>query len=84
VAEVVVYLDGLPLAIELAAARTTVLSPQMIMERLGRRLSLLHWQAQDLPHRQQTLRSAIAWSYMVRARYWLEMGGATWLQIAAL
>jgi len=62
-AELVVHLDGLPLAIELAAARTTLLSPQMILERLGRRLSLLRWQAKDLPERQKTLRSAIAWSY---------------------
>jgi predicted ATPase/DNA-binding CsgD family transcriptional regulator len=63
VAELCVHLDGLPLAIELAAARTALLSPQMILERLRQRLSLLRWQAQDLPERQQTLRSAIAWSY---------------------
>ena len=63
VAELCVHLDGLPLAIELAAARTTLLSPQMILDRLGQRLSLLRWQAQDLPERQQTLRSALAWSY---------------------
>jgi predicted ATPase/DNA-binding CsgD family transcriptional regulator/transcriptional regulator with XRE-family HTH domain len=63
VAELVVRLDGLPLAIELAAARTSLLSPQMILERLGQRLSLLRWQAHDLPERQQTLRSAVAWSY---------------------
>jgi predicted ATPase/DNA-binding CsgD family transcriptional regulator len=63
VAELCVHLDGLPLAIELGAARTALLSPQMILERLGQRLSLLRWQAQDLPERQQTLRSAIAWSY---------------------
>jgi non-specific serine/threonine protein kinase len=63
VAELCIHLDGLPLAIELGAARTSLLSPQMILERLGQRLSLLRWQAQDLPQRQQTLRSAIAWSY---------------------
>jgi predicted ATPase/DNA-binding CsgD family transcriptional regulator len=63
VAELCVHMDGLPLAIELAAARTALLSPQMILERLGQRLSLLRWQAHDLPERQQTLRSAIAWSY---------------------
>ena len=63
VAELCAHLDGLPLAIELAAARTSLLSPQMILERLGDRLSLLRWQARDLPERQQTLRSAIAWSY---------------------
>lgn len=63
IAELVVALDGLPLAIELAAARTRLLSPQMVLERLGQRLSLLHWKAQDLPVRQHTLRAAIAWSY---------------------
>jgi non-specific serine/threonine protein kinase len=63
VAELCVHLDGLPLAIELAAARTTLLSPQMILERLGQRLSLLRWQARDLPERQQTLGAAITWSY---------------------
>jgi non-specific serine/threonine protein kinase len=63
VAELCVHLDGLPLAIELAAARTQLLSPKMLLERLGHRLSLLHWEAQDLPMRQHTLRAAIAWSY---------------------
>ena len=63
VAGLCVHLDGLPLAIELAAARTQLLSPQMLLERLEQRLSLLHWEAQDLPVRQHTLRSAIAWSY---------------------
>ena len=63
VAELCVHLDGLPLAIELAAARTNLLSPRMILDRLGRRLSLLRWEAGDLPSRQQTLRSAIDWSY---------------------
>src|SRR5919199_1240260 len=62
-AGLVVHLDGLPLAIELAAARTQLLSPQMLLERLEQRLSLLHWEAQDLPERQHTLRAAIAWSY---------------------
>jgi len=68
VAELVVRLDGLPLAIELAAARTSLLSPQMVLERLGQRLSLLRWQAYDLPERQKTLRSAIAWSYELLSR----------------
>jgi predicted ATPase/DNA-binding CsgD family transcriptional regulator len=63
VAELVVHLDGLPLAIELAAALASTLSPQMILERLERRLSLLYWEAQDLPKRQRSLNSAIGWSY---------------------
>ena len=63
VAELCIRLDGLPLAIELAAARTALLSPRMILERIADRLSLLQWQAGDLPARQQTLRAAIAWSY---------------------
>jgi predicted ATPase/class 3 adenylate cyclase len=63
VAEICVRLDGLPLAIELAAARVRVLSPQAIMERLGDRLALLSSGARDLPERQQTLRGAIDWSY---------------------
>jgi predicted ATPase len=67
VAELCVRLDGLPLAIELAAARTQLLSPRMMLERMGQRLSLLHWEAQDLPVRQHALRSAIAWSYELLA-----------------
>lgn len=63
VAELCVRLDGLPLAIELAAARTPVLSPRMILERLEQRLTLLRWEAPDLPERQRTLRAAIDWSY---------------------
>lgn len=62
-AALVCQLDGLPLAIELAAARAKVLSPQMLLERLEHRLSLLHWEAHDLPDRQQTLRAAIDCSY---------------------
>jgi DNA-binding CsgD family transcriptional regulator len=62
VAEICCRLDGLPLAIELAAARVKVLSPQAILTRLGRRLPLLVTRDTDRPARHQALRAAIAWS----------------------
>jgi predicted ATPase/serine/threonine protein kinase len=63
VAEICSRLDGLPLAIELAAARTKLLSPSAMRMRLASRLQLLTGGARDLPARQQTLRQAIDWSY---------------------
>ena len=63
VAEICVRLDGLPLAIELAAARIRIFTPRAMLGRLEHRLGLLAGGARDLPERQQTLRGAIAWSH---------------------
>ncbi|MDP9275955.1 MAG: hypothetical protein M3O99_10230 [Chloroflexota bacterium] len=63
VAEIVYRLDGLPLAIELAAARVKVLTPQSMLPKLRQGLDMLASTARDLPERQRTLNGAIAWSW---------------------
>jgi predicted ATPase/DNA-binding SARP family transcriptional activator len=63
VAELCARLDGLPLAIELAAARTKLLPPQTLLSRLGNRLELLTGGRRDAPQHQQTLRMTLDWSY---------------------
>jgi predicted ATPase len=63
VAEICVALDGLPLALELAAAQIKALPPDAIRDRLDHRLTLLQRAARDLPTRHRTLRAAVGWSY---------------------
>jgi predicted ATPase len=92
VAEICHRLDGLPLAIELAAARVRLLSPRAILSRLDESLRLLTGGARDLPTRQQTLRNTIDWSYglldrneqRLFARLGIFVGGATLDAVAAL
>jgi len=85
-------LDGLPLAIELAAARIRLLPPHALLARLRRRLPALTGGARDLPERHQTLRAALAWSYdllpaanqALFRRFSVFGGGATLESVAAL
>jgi predicted ATPase/class 3 adenylate cyclase len=85
VAEICARLDGLPLAVELAAARIKLFAPEALLARLSNRLALLTRGARDLPARQQTLRNAIDWSYdlldpgiqMLFARLAVFVGGCT-------
>jgi len=89
VAEICLRLDGLPLAIELAAARLKVLSPQVLLARLSRRLTILTSGARDVPTRQQTLRNTIEWSYQLlsleeqRLFRWLSVFVSGWTLQAA-
>jgi predicted ATPase/class 3 adenylate cyclase len=92
VAEITARLDGLPLAIELAAARVKLLSPKALLARLEHRLSVLDSGSRDLPARQRTLRGAIAWSYDLLddpgrplfARFSVFRGGASIEDVAAV
>jgi predicted ATPase/transcriptional regulator with XRE-family HTH domain len=85
VAEICLRLDGLPLALELAAARVRVLPPMALLRRLESRLALASRGARDVPLRQQTLRATIEWSYnllepveqVMLARLAVYVGGCT-------
>jgi predicted ATPase/transcriptional regulator with XRE-family HTH domain len=92
VAEICQRLDGLPLAIELAAGQSKLLDPPALLERLGDQLILLTRGARDLPARQQTLRRTIDWSYDLLSpdeqalfrRLGVFVGGCTFAAIAAV
>ena len=68
IAQICQRLEGLPLALELAAARIKLFTPVTLLTRLDHRLSLLSSRRQDVPERQQTLRNAISWSYDLLTR----------------
>ena len=92
IAEICARLDGLPLAIELAASRVRILSPQAILSRLGDRLPLLKHEGPDVPVRQRALWDTIAWSHELLApaerrlfaRLAVFNGGGTLGEIAAV
>jgi predicted ATPase/class 3 adenylate cyclase/DNA-binding XRE family transcriptional regulator len=92
VAEICARLDGLPLAIELAAVRSKLLSPHELLARLGQSLQLLTSSTRDVPVRQRTLRSAIQWSYDLLGEQeqhlfrWLSVfrGGCTLLAVESV
>lgn len=92
IAEICQRLDGLPLALELAAARIRVLPPHALLKRLSNRLELLSHGARDAPLRQRTLRAAIEWSFellepdqrLLMARMSVFAGGGTLQQIGAI
>ncbi|HEX2089086.1 MAG TPA: tetratricopeptide repeat protein [Actinomycetota bacterium] len=92
IAEVCARLDGLPLAIELAAAQTRLLSPSELLQRLQQRLSGLSTGSRNVPERQRTLRSTIEWSYELLepadrrlfARLGVFAGGGTFESIEAV
>jgi predicted ATPase len=85
VAQLCARMEGLPLAIELTAARSARLAPELVLARLERRLDVMTTGPRDLPHHQQTLRTAIEWSYdllaqperLLFARMSVFAGGAT-------
>src|SRR5579884_657921 len=68
VAAICARVDGLPLAIELAASRLRVLSPEALLSRLSSRLSILKGGTSDAPERQQTMQAALDWSYRLLGR----------------
>jgi len=92
VAQICRLLDGLPLAIELAAARVKLFPPHALLDRLDRRLPLLTGGGRDLPDRQRTMRAAIAWSVDLLSaaeqalfqRLGVFAGGATLEAVAAV
>jgi predicted ATPase/DNA-binding XRE family transcriptional regulator len=92
VAEICVRLDGLPLAIELAASRVRPVGLKVLLEQLDHRLRLLVGGARDLPERQRTMRDTIAWSYdllpvqeqRLFRRLAIFVGGTSWVAVKAV